>query len=171
MTIDDIVARFAALPGALVGSGPRHPSEPDPSIEGRVAGFFTGYPALRRDQGYVDFIWRYAGASRTNPEGTDLFDVFGFSNVTADILDDFDESPVDEDGYLYFAQAVRHEGRNTYTYGFAFNVDPDREWAVYRVAAMTDAARQPYLPYTDSFTSFLAEAVANGGRYPRPSIG
>ena len=66
MDTDQLMARFATLPGARVGSGPRHPAHPDPSLTERVARFLEEIPALARDQGYVDFMWRYAGASRSD---------------------------------------------------------------------------------------------------------
>ena len=174
MDIDELVARFAALPGAAVGAGPRHPVDPDPTLAPRITGFLDAYPQLNRDAGYVEFLWKYAGLARRGDDDRQLFDVFGFSPVTADIVADFDADVVDEEGFLYFAEAIRHGGTPdrpaTLAHGFAFNLAPDREWAVYRVVSVDEDRVEPYAPYLDSFTSFLAEVAANGGVYEPPAV-
>lgn len=168
--IDALMAHFAALPGARVGAGPRHPKDPDPALQARVAQLFDEVPSLTRDQGYVDFMWRYAGASRSDAAQVHVFEIFGFSPV-ATTLDEFEEALVDDKGYFYLAEATHHERQterlDSYTVGFLFNVDPQREWAVYRNTQGMFAEEQPVTPYRASFVEFLAEVVANGGRFPR----
>jgi hypothetical protein len=170
MDIDSLVARFASLPGARVGAGPRHPTRPDPSLEPKIAGFLAANPALERDEDYVKFLWKYAGLSWASEDQTHAFYVFGFSSVTADIVDGLDGPLIDADGFLAFADAVEHTDTETYAYSFAFNVRPDHEWAVYRLASTTRTLDRPYVRYTDSFRSFLAEAVANDAAYERPPL-
>jgi hypothetical protein len=169
MDIDQLMARFAVLPGARVGSGPRHPTHPDPALEERVAQFFDELPALSRDPGYVDFMWRYAGASRSDAARRDFFEIYGFSDA-APTFDEFEEPMVDDDGSFMFAEAVVHERRSgrldTYSVGFAFNVDQTREWAVYS-AVQEKSVERPFTKRLRSFTEFLAEAVEMGTHYPR----
>jgi hypothetical protein len=171
MDIDRLVARFAALPGAEVGHGPRHPTHPDPALEDRVAKLFAEVPALTRDQGFVDFMWRYAGASYSDPTRTWVFEIFGFSDV-ASSYDEFEEALVEDDGSFMFAQAMEEnpdDFLDLYTVAFAFNVDPEREWAVYRADRQRDREDKPFVRYLGSFAELLAEVIAKGGRYPRPS--
>jgi hypothetical protein len=172
MDIDQLMARFAALPGARVGAGPRHPTQPDPVLTERVTQFFDEIPALARDQGYVDFMWRYAGASRSDAARRDFFEIFGFSDA-APSFDEFEEPMVDPDGSFMFAEAVVHERSghlDTYSVGFAFNIDPGREWAVYS-AVQERSVERPFAKRLSTFTEFLAEAIENGARYPRvPSV-
>jgi hypothetical protein len=172
--IDALVARFAALPGARVGFGPRHPTNPDPALADKVARLFDEIPALTRDRDYVNFMWRYAGISRRNGDDTDFFDIFGFSSAAVN-FDEFEEPLIEDDGSFMFAEAVVHEGfpqrLDTYTVGFAFNVDPDREWAVYRATQQTYGPEERFSRYLNSFLDFLADAVERGGRYPRIETG
>lgn len=173
MSIDELVARFAAWPGAEAGTGPRHPSHPDPAAGPRIAAFLEEHPQLHRDAGYVEFLWAYAGLGRRGDGDRQLFDVFGFSPVTADILLDFGTDVVDEEGFLYFAEAIRHGDApghaSTLAHGFAFNLTPGRDWAVYRAVSVDEDLVEPYTPYLDSFTSFLAEIAGNGGVYEPPA--
>jgi len=174
MGIDNLIARFERLPGARVGFGPEHPKSPDRSLWPKVNAFFEAYPGLRRDHGYVEFMLKYAGASLADPQRTQLLDIFGFSGVTADILTDLDAPVVDEDGYLMFADATIHSGpdesRDICTYSFAFNLQPDREWNVHVWISTLRTRDASYVPHTDSFESFLAEAVNRGGRFDRPAF-
>lgn len=167
--IDSFMIRFAALPDARVGAGPRHPTNPDPALEERVARLFAEVPALTRDQGFVDFMWRYAGASRGNPNGSDVFEIFGFS-AAASTYDEFEEPLIGDDGSFMFAEAIHEkpgEPLDVYTVGFAFNVDPGRQWAVYRAVQEKGAVNRPFTRHLGSFAEFLAEAVAAGGRHPQ----
>ncbi len=71
-----------------------------------------------------------------------------------------------------FAQAMEEnpdDFLDLYTVAFAFNVDPEREWAVYRADRQRDREDKPFVRYLGSFAELLAEVIAKGGRYPRPS--
>ena len=101
MDIDDLVAAFGALPDARVGTGPRHPLTPDPALAPRLTALFAALPALARDPGYQDFMWRYAGMSRVDPAQTRLFYVFGYGAHTADFDADLDGAVPDADAVEY----------------------------------------------------------------------
>ena len=79
MNIDELVAAFAALPGATVGRGPRHPLTPEPALADRLSEYFgVEYPGPDRDLGYVEFMWKYAGLSRIDDNQDQVFEVLGF---------------------------------------------------------------------------------------------
>jgi hypothetical protein len=175
MDIDELVAAFDALPGTQVGAGPRHPVTPDPALTPRLTAFFAEFPGLARDPGYVDFMWKYGGMSRSDPEQNRLFYVHGFGAATADFDEDLDGPVVDEQGFFVFAESVVHadtaERHDTYEYSFAFNLARDRPAGIYRFAATMSAQDRGFLRHADDFRSFLEETAANGGVWERPALG
>lgn len=174
MEINEVIKHLEGIPGAMVGHGPRHPKDPDRSIEDQVEWFFDTYPTLRRDGGYVDFMEKYSGVLIKNLDETQIVDVLGFSDVSTGMLE-MDGSVVDEDGFLLYAQCVYHtivEGRlvNMYEYDFAFDISGERTPGVYRCSSTLRSQGEPYVWYSDGFCSWLAELARNGGRYERPAL-
>jgi hypothetical protein len=110
----------------------------------------------------------------SNADRTEVFEIFGFSDA-APSFDEFEEALVDDDGSFMFAEAIREkpgDPLDMYTVGFAFNVNLEREWAVYRATQAMYGEEQPFTRDVGSFIEFLAEAVENGASYPRlPSVG
>lgn len=177
MSIDELVAVFEDLPGAVVGRGPRHPTEPEPSVADDLTWFFDEqYPGLQADSGYVEFMWKYAGLSRLDEGHHHLFYLYGFGPATADIIDDLDEDLAGKDGMFRFATCVvdgdiPERPLDAYSVDFGFDLTGSRRPGVYWYEASTQVPRAGWVWHTNDFTSFLAEAVANGGVWPRPQLG
>lgn len=174
MDIDELVAVFSALPGAQVGVGPRHPVTPVPVLALRLTALFESFPGLGRDPDYSEFMWKYAGMSRSDPEQNQLFYIFGFGPATADLDQDLEGDPVDEQGFFIFAQSVVHadtaQRLDTYEYDFAFSLTEGRPLGVYRLAATMREQEPEFVRYADGFRAFLEEAVAAGGVWGRPAL-
>jgi nucleoid-associated protein YejK len=173
MEIDDLVAELNLLPGSRIGHGPAHPSSPDRSLADPIHEFLDAYPALRRDEGYVEFQTRYAGASVENEEKTQIVDILGFSEASTGLLD-MDGAVVDDEGFLVFAQCIYHtvaDGKlvDMYEYDFAFNVSAGRTWGVYANHSTLRTQPTEFLRHADDFTSWLRELVTMGGRYQPPT--
>jgi len=174
MTIDELVAAFAALPGARVGAGPHHPLTPDPALAPRLTAFFEAFPGLSGDAGYTEFLWKYAGLSRSDEKQDELFDVFGFGADVVDFEGDLYGPGVDEQGFFIFAEAVVHadsaDGPDTREHDFAFSLSGDREPGVYVFRSTLTGRAAEWEKYADDFTAFLAAAVEHGGVWPRPEF-
>ncbi|MGW1739368.1 hypothetical protein ACWCPQ_11205 [Nocardia sp. NPDC001965] len=176
-TIDALVAAFGALPGTGSGTGPRHPVTPDPALEPLLAALFDTYPGLTGDTGYTEFLWKYAGLSRSDEAQNQLFDISGFasdSRAGPPAVVDFRElygPAVDEDGFFVFAEATVHADTprhlDTYEHDFAFALDGDREPGVHVFRSTLNARAAEWVRYTDDFTTFLAAAVEHRGVWPR----
>lgn len=52
-----------------VGRGFKHPSSPRLELQTQTTNFIAEYPFLQQDQGYIDFLEFYAGASFNYPNG------------------------------------------------------------------------------------------------------
>jgi hypothetical protein len=177
MGIDELAAAFGDLPGALVSRGPRHPTRPQPSVADDLTWFFDKqYPALQSDPGYVEFMWKYAGLSRSDEGHHHLFYLYGFGPATADIIHDLDENLADEEEMFTFALCtvdgdIPERPLDSYTVDFGFDLTGRRRLGVYRLESTTQVPRTAWVWHANDFTSFLAEAVANGGVWSRPQFG
>jgi hypothetical protein len=175
--IDELVAAFADLPGTAVGRGPRHPTVAAPSGAEDLTWFFDEqYPGLKADPGYVEFMWKYAGLSRLDEDRHHLFYLYGFGPATADIIHDLDEDLADEDRMFTFAECtvdgdIPERPLDSYSVDFGFDLTGSRRPGVYWYESTMQVPRTAWVWHTDDFTSFLAEAVANGGVWPRPQLG
>ncbi len=151
-----LMEQFAALDGAAVSCGPRHPTDPDQSIAGDVRDFLRRHSFLKADPGYVKFLQVYGGACILRPDGNGL-DISGFHEGMGLMLED-DGPPVYNDGWFTFSVAADIvEGRPVYGQ-FDFRVEP---WAVYFRPA-EGHLREPALCGT--FEEWLAEVVSVSGR-------
>jgi hypothetical protein len=54
--IDKLMVDFGLLPGALVGRGPEHPSEPDDTFRDLIAQLVSQHPFLEKDPSYLTFL-------------------------------------------------------------------------------------------------------------------
>lgn len=183
MEIDHLMERFAAIPGAQVGHGPAHPEHPDPQPGDEMEEFLRTYPALRRDEGYVTFLRRYAGAAIDDEERYLLVDLLGFTDAST-AMSEMEGPVVDDQGFLLFAQVVRHvieDGmlRDSQEYDYAFDATGDREPGVYwlfsatsRPESLETATRtQGFLPAGEDFTGWLTRIVDTRGEIPPPAAG
>jgi hypothetical protein len=175
MNIDELVAAFAALPGATVGRGPLHPLTPEPALADRLSEYFGAeYPGLDRDPSYAEFMWKYAGLSRIDDNQDQVFEVLGFGPGTTDIDTDLDEEMVDEDGVFVFAECIVKgdivEGPvDAYTVVFGFDLTGERRAGVYRYTTTTQVPDSQWVWHAPDFQAFLSEAIANRGFWPRPT--
>src|SRR5215471_3191726 len=150
MVLEELVERFTQLPGAVVGRGPRHPVQPDPSIAPRIEWLLENYPRLRRYQSYVDFLEMFAGATIENedPNGKNLVHVLGFGEEFFEIDVDWSgEGEIETDGYIVFAICAYHRDRerelDTYEYDFALETSGARRPGIYRAVSAMHALDQP----------------------------
>lgn len=165
--IDEAVSHFAALPGASVGHGPHHPTEPDVDVGLRVDEFLKAHPTLRRDPGYVEFLDKYAGAGIENDDVSQIVDVLGFTDVSTD-MEEMDGPVVDDEGFLMVAEAVYHlrdDGRTTSTlqHAFAYDVTGERPPGIYRSLVTSDQLEPNFAWAFDNFEAWLEEIVACEG--------
>jgi hypothetical protein len=178
MEIDDLMRRFAELPGATVGHGPQHPRNPEPRLTEEVEHFLQMYPALGRDAGYVGFLYRYAGAGIDNEERYEIVDVFGFTDASGHICE-LEGPVVDNQGFLVFAQVIRHtieDGRllDTEEYDYAFDVQGNREPGVYWLCSKTSVPESMdpvtracgFAPTGEDFLGWIARVVDGQGTAP-----
>jgi hypothetical protein len=169
--IDDVVVRLSRVPGAVVGYGPGHPEHPNTAIEAVVRSFLDDYPLLRRDSGYVDFIQKYAGARIERAEDAVAVNIFGFADVSLDMMET--EGELVYDGFLEFAQGIYQEDpekiATSYQYDFAFDVSGVREPGVYRAHSTMTISGRPFTWYRADFLSWLDELVERSGVYEPPA--
>lgn len=165
--LDEAMTRFARIPGARVGHGPRHPVEPDPGLAQRLHDFLGAYPSLAADSGYIEFLEKYAGAAIQNEGATQLVDLLGFSDVAPDIVD-LDGPVVDDEGFLVVAQAIYHldqDGRavDTLQHDIAFDASGRREHGIYHSFASGEQLEPRFTRQHDDFTSWLEDLIAVDG--------
>ena len=176
MTIHELLSQFSKLDGAVIGQGPKHPQSPDATISAAVTAYFTDFPVLKRDQGYVDFMEAYAGASLLREDPFIALDIFGFTSASSDLIkiDDHcywqgESNIVDKDGFLAFAtldytRVSSNEGIATV---FAFDITDHREWGIYKAEDITAPYDEVavFRKYCDTFAGWL-EAVLVGKGIP-----
>jgi hypothetical protein len=138
--------------------------------------FDEQYPGLTADPGYVAFLWTYAGLLRLDAGHHHLFYLFGFGPATADNLHDLHEDLADEDRMFTFAECtvdgdLPERPLDADSVDFGFDLTGSRRPGVYRYESTTHGPRAAWVWHTDDFASFLAEAVATGGVWPRPQLG
>lgn len=175
MEIDSLMADLARIPGARIGRGPRHPSQPDATAGEKLREFLAEYPAVRTDPGYVEFLECYGGAYLENEDVSQIVDILGFTDASTQMYE-MDGPIVDEDGFLLFAQCVYHievDGRlvDTQEYDFAFDVTGGRESGVYGLFSARAVRDNRFEWHSDDFLSWLAQLVRTGGRFPTPGTG
>jgi len=140
-----------------------------------VEEFLSSYPRLRTDVGYVGFLMNYSGAVIEDAEGRQFVDIFGFSDVSSDIIE-IEGDVVDEYGFLIFAQCMYHDIRDgvlidSYEYDFAYNVGGSGEFGVYCGRSTLGSRDTSFQPYCGNFLSWLQDLVAVKGWFERPTFG
>jgi hypothetical protein len=104
MKVDELAARFAALPGAKTGPYPAPAAESEERSTG-VRRLVAIYPFLAKDPGYLDFLLRYGGGYLGlgpvgDPDASLL--IFGFGEFEGTMGADWVT-----DDYCCFASLVR----------------------------------------------------------------
>jgi hypothetical protein len=176
MQLEHLAERLSALPGAVVGCGPKHPSQPDVSIAPRIEWLLENYPGLRRYQSYIDFLEMYAGACVESKRKDDLVSIFGFRDEFFNI--DTEDGEIETDGRILFAMCIyfrdREDGKDrldTYQYNFYWDTSGVRRPGIYEedYYSFSSAATEPPSWYADDFRDWLAELIEKKGIYERPS--
>ena len=168
--IDELIRRLGLLPGAIVGRGPCHPTSPDSTIKARLGEFYENFPSVRRDNGYVEFQEKYAGATVDDPRRGMYLDILGFSDASTDIME-LEEPVVDPDGFVLFAECLYHgtidDASDMYEHDLAFNV---RSQGVYCKTSTINTRSHGYRSHTDNFAAWLRNLTDCDGWYPRPEM-
>ena len=152
-----LMERFAALDGAKVGRGPKHPTAPDPAFAGQLEDFLRRHPFVRRNRSYLGFLECYGGASIVRRGGADFLDVSGFQGFGLDLEDD--APPAYSRGWFtfsVFAEGDAPTAGSAVSGQFDFKVE---SWAVYLLKA-GGSRRELVCP---DFLTWLEELVRHGG--------
>jgi hypothetical protein len=171
MNIDELMREFAALEGSVVGRGPRHPDAPEPRIQVELDELLRKHPFLKSDKGYIEFLERYAGAAIDREDESLIAHIFGFSNVTLNLLEDdqFSGSAVDEDGFFMFCSSVvsintEKDIVSILGLDYAFEVTGSRNWGIYQSISQSDGKSSGYRWYCQDFIQWLAEFIKFDGK-------
>lgn len=121
------------------------------------------------------FLKKYAGAYLENADATQIVDIFGFGGASTDIVDS-EGYPVDEDGFLIFAQCIYTEisgGKliDSYEHDFAFSVKGDRPHGVYKASSTFREPNPHFVYYAEGFCQWLQELIEVRGTFERPGMG
>lgn len=171
MSLGELMERFASLPGASVGHGPEHPIAPNRALGAEVSAFLVAHPLLLQDQGYVDFLQQYAGASIERHEDVGVF-ILGFDTASAVHLVAEDGAPADANGFLTFCMAVANvPTTGTWGHSFAFDITGARRCGIYR--SIPDSYRRfqahghqlLYQWDSEDFLQWLSSLIDHDGVY------
>lgn len=195
MDIHQIIRQIATINDAevFIGRGPRHPSTPDPTLEGIIQEYLEVYPFLRQDHGYIDFVESYAGLYVYREAVDVVVGIFGFCYGISSLIEKTDqgflwqgESSVVVDGFLVLSDVslVLEEKRgyqtstelvnNVVGAGFGFDTLGSRPWGVYRKNDVDPSISRTYYPpirdtwywYCSSFTEWLQILLDTKGNFP-----
>lgn len=153
--VEQLMERFAALPFAIIGLGPRHPVVPKEILEAEAVEFLRRHPFLERDPDYVSFLKTCEAAGIYYPDKSpDYYSltIFGMG----DWRDGFAE-PIDPEGYYAFAV--------TQTHAFGFDAIGIREIGVYKkLVEIGHPTLGTFEHAYDSFRQWLVDVLAKNGR-------
>ena len=183
MNIHELISAISQIGETQVGRGPKHPMHPNAELAEIVEAYFQRYPFLKQDQGYVDFMESYAGLFVYRPEYGLAIDVFGFAEVSSDLVlfgDDFffqGENDILEDGFLAFCDATfMPEGVapadisifDLLGGGFAFKIDGKGVLGIYLaiVSPGTGSDAVEYEYYCSAFLKWLEILLESQGWLP-----
>lgn len=164
MTVQLLMKTFLELDGAQVGSGFHHPEHPDPDLAQITQEFFSRFPFLKKDQGYVDFMETYAGAFLYVPGENLSIDLFGLSDVSTHLIEGEGEL-IDDDGFLAICDICVPINEKTGAsgdsigFGFSFDTTLSRRWGIYR-----HLPNKPPELYCGTFIELLTKLIAKKGR-------
>ena len=144
MKIHERMAVFVESGYCTVGRGPKHPFLPDTSLLPVIASFLERYPFLLKDQGYVEFLQSYAGASIQRPNDEFLVDIYGFTRASTNMLE-LPGDMIDNHGFLMFAGVYWTQetktGHEFIELDFAFHAAGDKADGVYYLTPSLDEYR------------------------------
>jgi hypothetical protein len=166
MDIHEVMRRFNMLDYSLSSGGPLHPKYPNKILERDVARLWDTYPALKQDQGFVDFIEAYSGAFILYPDNSLFVSINGLWDYTAHLL--FEEGVYDGH-YIVFSEILLDNANSSEGsisgIGFAFKLTEMP--GVYRHLSFkgdNPRKQEGYEPYCDTFAEWLDRLVKAKGR-------
>ena len=173
--IDALVEQLQATGPVRIGTGPYHPSKQDESLSSAFRELMKEFPFLAGMRGYPEFIGRYAGASVAAFDQNMVFDIFGITTCSSNLLE-YPVSPLDQDGWFSFASgqfwpAGKGKMLDIVTAAFSFDASGTRTPGVYRKLlipgppppAPIQFQRTSNESFWPDFTSWLSWLVRNRG--------
>jgi hypothetical protein len=169
MNLHEVMGRFVRLGNVTVGMGPKHPSGVATEVQEEIDTFLAKYPALRRDQSYVDFLEYYSAAAVDWPNEKLIIEIYGFSDEISLLIAHPDEPLLDEDGFYKFAEIMIKTGRkivDSFGMEYAFDTTGERRAGVYHRVAPPRVYTEtlPYEWYCSTFLEWLEHVVEKQGR-------
>lgn|SRR5574341_1603885 len=166
MDPDAIMTDFARLEYAMIDFGPKHPTNPVPELQREIDEFFSEYPILRRDKGYVAFLETYSAAAVFWPNQELVIQIYGFSEEMTEHLLYPDEPLLEQGRFLRFAEVMIEEEEDVVGLSFAWEVTGQHSPGVYRQLRQggADWKTTPYTLYASTFLNWLEEIVTKNGR-------
>lgn len=180
MDIHSLMDRFSKLDGAAVGSGPKHLVSPDVELQKTINHFLEQHPFLRRDQGYIDFLEGYAGASIERLDKPDVvLDIFGFTDVSSHLITG-EGDVINPDGFFDIAGGT-YPGENykqkslpyllrIKSLGCCLDTTGKREWGIYRTRYNQAKEKEVYW-YCRTFLEWLEILIDTDGHMPDEAPG
>jgi hypothetical protein len=163
MDIHSLMRRLGEIQGAQVGHGPKHPVEPDFAIADEIAEFFKKYPALQHDQGYVNFLECYAGAS-ISCEPELMVDIYGFVPGGSHIVKE-DGYRLDESGYFAFCTIFLDNIKEIgFSFDATFDATIERKRGVYKWT-LDENLQASLTWYCTTFLEWLDTLITSQGRF------
>lgn len=176
--IDSLIGQLQSLGPVRIGTGPQHPATPDVSLVPALVRLMEDFPFLTGVRGYPEFIGRYAGASAAAFDQNMVFDIFGITTCSSNLLE-YPVAPLDQDGWFSFASGQfwpTGKGRmlDIVTAAFSFDTTGTRTHGVYRKLLMPGPPPPAPIQFQKTsnesfwpdFTSWLSWLVSNRGVRP-----
>jgi hypothetical protein len=170
--VDELMTLFATIPSAIICRGPEHPKKPEQSVSERLRQWLSAHPFLDQDEGYVQFLKRYAGAVVADKNGRFRAFVSGFHPQVGYLEDcgfvhrDPTEPALDGRGLYQFALmqydrsvAGKFLDRHVFVC-FSFDGTGTRPWGIYRDAIVGQQPRGTEELICGSFCEWLRKVYA-----------
>jgi hypothetical protein len=159
--IDNLMARFAALPGAELGAGPE-----DEEASARMEGFLATVPGLVADDDYMHFLRTWSGAYVQDEQADHIIDLFGFSGVSSDMSEMLEPVQPGQERVVVAQCIYHHTDRQgqprVAEYSFALATDP-ADLTVYAHLVTAERLSSPWRRWAAGFGAWLAGLVDRGG--------
>jgi hypothetical protein len=168
--VDDLMRRFAALGAAEIGSGPYHPTSPDPGLAATLQDLTSQFPFLTWDEGYYSFLSRYDDAGIYEPARNLMISIVGVTHITSNLLANGYPVASDE-GFFEFGDTEFSPGtvrnwKTAVSVAFAFDTTGQRRRAVYKQVIPPGRASEP-IPFEwccQNFVEWLSRVIESNGQ-------
>jgi hypothetical protein len=157
--IQSLMKEFALIPGAKHGSGPLSDKPESVDMAMLVDLFFREFPALLRDQGFVEFMNYYSGALIVDGASKFVLDIPGPSRVSRNVSWD-DISVIRDKTYYPFCFIRLSKGER---FDFSFSLSENRTKGIY-VSQFTSERIARINWYCLEFSDLLTQIVIENGK-------